>query len=257
MSSEKPLIYKVVRKLINAFYPDIQFIGIDKIPEDASVIVGNHSQAHGPIISELRMPFAHKTWCVGEILNGEEAAEYAYSDFWSAKPKASAWLFWLLSRIIANPISKVLSAAQTIPVFHDNRILSTLRKSVETLNEGTHLVIFPEHYRGYNHFLCEFQSGFVDTARLMFRRYGKCISFVPMYIAPKLKKVYFGEPVKFNPDAPFDEERERINNYLMKAVSDIALSLQEHTVVPYPNISKRLYPKNTEGEVISCGTQSI
>jgi len=257
MSNKKPLTYRVVQRIIDTFYPELQLVGMENIPADASIIVGNHAHAHGPIISELRLPFEHMTWCIGSIMNRSEAADYAYTDFWSAKPGPVRWFYRLLSRIIAAPISTVLSAAATIPVYHDSRILATMKKSIEALSKGSHLVIFPEHYRGYNHFLCEFQDGFIDTARLYFRRSGKCLAFVPMYVAPELKKVFFGKPVRFDPKAPPEEERVRINGYLMKTVSDIAMSQELHTVIPYPNISRRDYPQNIEGEVISCGTQSI
>jgi len=257
MSSQKPLTYKIVRAAIELFYPDIELVGTENIPAEGSVLVGNHSQAHGPIISELRFPFPHKTWCIGQVMDSSEAAEYAYNDFWSAKPKAVRWFFRLLSRIIARPLSTVLSAAETIPVFHDERVIGTLRKSVEALEKGLHLVIFPEFYKGFNHFLCRFQTGFIDTARLYYKHCGKCLAFVPMYVAPKLKKVFFGEPVYFNPEASVEEERERIGDYLMNAVSALALSQPLHTVVPYPNIPKNKFPQNTEGEVIDCGAQTV
>jgi hypothetical protein len=68
-----------------------------------------------------------------------------------------------------------------------------------------------------------------------------------MYIAPKLKKMYLGKPVRFSPDKPLEEERIRICNYLMEEITSIARSLPEHTVIPYQNIPRKKYPKNTWG----------
>ena len=48
-----------------------------------------------------------------------------------------------------------------------------------------------------------------------------------------------------------DEERARICGGLMDAITGIAVSLPEHTVVPYPNVSKRYYPKNIPLEVLT------
>lgn len=45
------------------------------------------------------------------------------------------------------------------------------------------------------------------------------------------------------------EERKRICDALMDDITAMALSLPEHTVVPYPNIPKKQYPKNTPLEV--------
>ena len=69
-----------------------------------------------------------------------------------------------------------------------------------------------------------------------------------MYNAPNLKKVYFGEPIRFRPDAPKEEERQRICNYLMRAITEIAVKLPKHTVVPYLNIPKKDYPSSIPTE---------
>lgn len=73
--------------------------------------------------------------------------------------------------------------------------------------------------------------------------------FVPMYVAPKLKKMYIGKPIRFDETQPYDQERTRICNYLMDEITQIARSLPSHTVVPYLNLPKNLYPKNIPDEV--------
>ena len=110
------------------------------------------------------------------------------------------------------------------------------------------MVIFPEHRVPYNHILCQFQDKFIDVAKLYCKRTGKAVCFVPMYLAPKLKKMYFGKPIRFCPDAPIEEERARITNELMRQITDIAVSLPEHTVIPYNNIPKKQYLSNIPKE---------
>ena len=78
-----------------------------------------------------------------------------------------------------------------------------------------------------------------------------------MYIAPKLRETYLGEPIRFDPAAPLDDERARIKAALMDSITAMAESLPEHTVIPYRNIRKRDYPKNirkdkTEHETACC-----
>ena len=73
----------------------------------------------------------------------------------------------------------------------------------------------------YNHILYEFKDRFIDVAKLHYKKTGKPIFFVPLYIAPKLKTMYFGKPIMFNPDVPIAEERRRICDYLMKEITDI------------------------------------
>ena len=53
-------------------------------------------------------------------------------------------------------------------------------------------------------------------------------------------------PVRYNPDAPDDEERKRICTVMQEAITALATGLPEHTVVPYVNIPKKDYPRNTQ-----------
>jgi len=178
----------------------------------------------------------------------KDVPEYAYRDFWSAKPKAVRWFYKLLSYVIAPLSVCVFNNANTIGVYHDTRILSTFKQTVQHLQNGSHVVIFPEHSAAHNHILCQFQDRFIDVAKLYFKRTGKEVSFVPMYLAPRLKKMYFGKPIRFCADHPMEEERQRICAYLMEQITEIAMSLPEHTVVPYNNIPKKDYPTNIPKE---------
>ncbi len=72
---------------------------------------------------------------------------------------------------------------------------------------------------------------------------------MPMYIAPKLRKMVLGAPIVCNPNAPIEEERSRISQGLMEAITQTACALPRHKVVPYRNIPRRLYPWNTFKEV--------
>ena len=110
------------------------------------------------------------------------------------------------------------------------------------------MVVFPEHDVKYNHILYEFQDKFIDVAKLYYKKTGKELQFVPLYIAPKLKQMHFGKPIRFDHNAPMDEERRRICRYLMDEITQIARSLPEHTVVPYRNIPKKYYPSNLSKE---------
>ena len=111
------------------------------------------------------------------------------------------------------------------------------------------MVIFPECYDEHNNIVHGFQDKFIDLARFYYKKTGVELSFVPMYLAPKLKTVYYGKPIRFCADADIKDERKRICGELMDAITEIAVSLPEHTVIPYPNISARYYGKNIPLEV--------
>ena len=213
---EKPtsLAYRFIRYGVWLFSPKWKLSGAEHLPEGPCVIAGNHSQMFGPIAMELYTPGKHWVWCAGEMMHREEVAAYAYRDFWSGKPKAVRWFYKLLSRLIVPLSVLIFNSAHTVAVYHDSRALTT------------------------------FRDRFIDLGRMYYKQTGKALSFVPLYVAPALGTLYFGEPILYDPAAPGESERDRISNALMDAVTAIAVALPEHTVVPYPNIPKKDYPKN-------------
>ncbi len=246
MDKKVSSLYKVVKWFVWLFSPKFKTLGEENLSNEPTLIVGNHSQMYGPIACEFYTSGKHYTWCAGEMMNIKTVPEYAFRDFWSQKPKWTHPFYKMLSVIIAPLASLIFNNANTIGVFRDTRILSTFKSTVNHLKEGANVVVFPEKDQKYNNIIYDFQDKFIDIARLYYKKTGKALSFAPMYIAPKLKKMYIGKPTTFNPEAPMDEERIRICNYLMEEITQIARALPLHTVVPYRNIPKKLYPKNKE-----------
>lgn len=249
-------LYLAIRWLVWLFSPKYTLVGTENLPEGPCVIVGNHCQMYGPIQAEIYTPGPHSTWCAGALMHREEAAEYAYRDFWSGKPRAVRWFYRLLSRLIPPLAVLLFTNADTVPVYHDARVVTTFRLSIEKLVAGNRLVIFPEHYTPHNNIVHDFQDKFVDVARFYYKKTGQELSFVPMYLAPRLKTAFYGEPIRFRADEPIAGERRRICGELMDAITAMAVSLPEHTVIPYPNVPKRQYPKNLPLEVSDEQTSS-
>lgn len=243
--------YRFVWWLAKLFYPRISWEGAENLPEAPCIIVGNHSQMNGPIAFELYYPRKRLIWCASEMMYWKEVPAYAYRDFWSEKPRAMQWFYKLLSYIITPLSVCIFNNADVIPVYRDNRLLSTFRQTVAALESGTDIIIFPECATPHNNIVYQFQENFVDVARLYYKRTGTAIAFVPTYLAPRRKTMYFGKPVYFDPGAPIAQERKRICREMMDAITEIAASLPLHTVIPYRNISKRRYPKNLPIEVTS------
>ena len=224
------LLYKIVRWFVWLFSPKYRLEGAEKLPEEPCIIVGNHSHMYGPIAGELYTPGPHYIWCAGEMMNRKEVAAYAYRDFWSGKPKGTRWFFKLLSHLIVPLSLLVFNNSHTIAVYHDTRLISTFRESIRRLQAGCRIV---------------------DLARLYYKKTGQALRFVPLYVAPELKTLFFGEAIRFRPEAPIEEERDRVCGWLMDEITRIAQAQPLHTVVPYPNIPKGQYPKNRPLEVYS------
>lgn len=240
-------LFCVLRFFVKLFSPKFEIHGLENLPEEPCIITGNHCHMYGPIVGELFFPGPRRIWCNSQMMILKEVPAYTFYDFWAHKPHWWTWPFYKLLSYFVAPFSVCLfHNAHTIPVYRDNRGITTFRKTVESLEKGENVIIFPEHYTPRNNIIYEFQNKYIDTAKLYHKRTGKALSFVPMYIAPMLKSVYLGKPTTFDPTAPMEQERTRISQYLMDQITQIGTELPLHTVVPYPNISKKLYPKNKE-----------
>ena len=236
--------YRVLYFFVKLFYPKTKVEGIENLPKEAAIVVGNHTQMNGPICGEIYFPGNKYIWCAHQMMYLKEVPAYAYKDFWSYKPKLVRPFFKLASYVIA-PISVcVFNNAHTIPVYRDARIIKTFKTTAKRLGEDNKVIVFPECYEPYNNIVNNCEKNFVDIAKLYYKKSGKAVPFVPLYIAPKLKTIYIGKPTYFNPDAPIEDERERICDYLKEEITSIAVNLPPHKVVPYANLPKKDYKMN-------------
>lgn len=243
-TKKKPLFYKFLRRIVTIFIRRREFIGIENMPEEPSLYIGNHAQAYGPLVCEAYFPGRKNIWCIGQMMKLKEVPAYAYEDFWHLKPKWIRWFFKLVSYIIAPICSYVMSRADTIAVYKDARLMATYRETMSALEDNINVIIFPESRTEFNNIVNEFQDKFIDVARLYYRKTGKKVKFVPMYNAAKLKKVVFGKPIEYDPNIDINEQRKIICDYLKQEITRIAQELPLHIVVPYNNVKKKDYPKS-------------
>lgn len=243
-NESKSFIYKFLRLWVNIFYKKREFIGLENLEDEPSLIIGNHAQIHGPLIAETQFPKKRKTWCIGNVLTTKEFIEHAKIDFWGQKPKCIRWFFYILAYIIAPIGANVFNSADIIGVYKDSRLTNTFKDTIRNLQDGYNIIIFPEYTKPYNNIINEFQDKFIDVAKLYYKRTGKCISFVPMYNAVRLKKVLLGKPIKFDPNRTIEEMRKIICDYLKDEITNLALSLPSHEVVAYTNKGRNHNPRS-------------
>jgi hypothetical protein len=243
------IVFRICRWIIKTVYPKTTVEGLENLPDAPCIVVGNHTKMNGPICGEIYFPGKRKIWCAHQMMYLKEVPAYTFEDFWSLKPKWTHWFYHLASYVITPIAVCLFRNAKTIPVYRDNRLITTFKLTISALEENTNVIIFPECYTPYNNIVYQFQDKFIDVAKLYYKRTGKAVPFVPLYVAPNLKKMYIGKPIVFDPTAPIDQERKRITDYLMETITEIAVNLPEHTVVPYPNVSAKHYPKNIPLEV--------
>ena len=244
MGRKIPWHYRIIKAAVRKLSPKYVSEKTEMIPDKPCVVVSNHCQVYGPIALQFYIERPTSVWCTYEMTELKEVPAYAYKDFWSQKPKATKWIFKIVSYIIAPLAVYVFKYADIVPVYKDMRLLKTIKCSIEKLESGENIHIFPEKADLHNNIVNEFQDRFVDLAKMYYVKTHEKLEFVPMYLSPGLKKIVYGKPIEYNPENPIDTERRRICDYLMDEITSIAGSLPEHRVIPYLNIKKKDYPKN-------------
>ena len=250
MQKETTLLFRIIKGFVRVCYGKMEVVGLENLPEDNAIIVGNHTQMNGPIAGELFLPENCYTWCAGQMMNRKEVPEYAFKDFWSQKPRWTHPFYKGLSHVIAPLADHIFNNARTIPVYRDMRIMSTFKKTIQMLKDDANILIFPEKDERHNNILYQFQENFVDVAMLYYKKTGIELTFVPLYIAPKMRKMYIGKGIVFDSQNPIEEERKRIASCMSEEITDMARALPEHRVVPYRNIPKKYYLTNKETDKI-------
>lgn len=227
------LYYKIVRGALRMNYPHAETTFEEQPDAEPAVFVCNHSAVRGPIMMTLDFKRKHQTWTVSYALDSKQASNFAFHDIFFGNSRRCKWFWRMLSHIVAKLLPPLLYYSDTIPVYHDKNIIKTFKQSVKALNEGEDLVIFAESPKRYSEYICELQQGFVDIARLYYRKSKKAIKFYPVYLEKKNAVISVGKPITYDPEQPLDEQREVIAAYLRDNIDRLAGKLPPHKPVPF------------------------
>ena len=239
---KKGITYKICAFFLKMIDKKVKYVGLENLPNEPCIIAGNHAQMHGPIINEFYFPTDKKIWCDAPMLNKKDFPKYAYVNFFGGKPNLfQKILVGLLKSVVPNGFS----SSDALPVYRDMRIMKTYKATIDYIEQGYNIVILPECPDEFNEIINNFNEYFVDTARMYYKSTKKELSFVPMYYCKDLRKMLFGQPIKFDGTAPIETERKRICEYLMLEITKLAKSLPVHKVIPFNAVPKKDY-KNSK-----------
>ena len=197
---------------------------------EASVFICNHGRASGPITAVLHLPVRFRPWINGCMLDREEATDVMMGTFRDKftflKPKAKRRLLHGVSRLVCH----VLNSFDPIPVYKGDprKSVETIIRSVEALERGENLLIFPEKPadRYDEESYKEFHTGFAALGRAYHKHTGRDLKFYPVFSDPGSRRLVIGEPVVFDPSEESREGKLRITSELqdrMKGLKSLCL----------------------------------
>ena len=198
MEKSKHPIFDRFKSLFRLFKKKPSIIELGGDYDQPTIYVANHAAANGPFTYGLYFPRRFVPWGTYEMCgNISERWNYLYHTFYRKKLKFSP----LKSFLIATPfcvISKmVYCGAELIPTYKDIRLSSTIKHSIQAMQAGNNVLIFPENSEdvGYCENIDRFHRGFVLLARRFQSKTGREVPICPVYYNGKRNRMVIGRPV--------------------------------------------------------------
>lgn len=189
--------------------------------EGPCVFVVNNVGFMGPI--EMCVKFSERTkchpWINNELTDAKQIPAYARKDFWW-KPGSffAPVLNMTVPYLAAAFLPPLVKGSPYVPVYHDQRIMLTLRQSIRVLQKDDALVVFPEqpNARLSNH---EWLStGWLRLGEMWYRNCGRALKMYPVHIDREKHIFKVAAPVWYDPSRRFRDQEKELVSALMKGI---------------------------------------
>jgi hypothetical protein len=214
---KEKLVTRIVIGILRPFNRH-KMVCLDHIRQDSDnplVFLGNHAEIYGPIASALCFPVPVRFWVISHMMGrSQDVRAYLYENTFSKKTFLPVFVRKLLARLMGWLSANIMCGLNSIPVYRDSpmKLRMTLRKSVEALENGDNLMIFPEHPEGkyVKGSVSELSPGFLMLAEAWWKKSGKKLRILPVFANREERTFTFGEEIRYEPENGFAAEQERI-----------------------------------------------
>ncbi len=221
-SHSQAFVTSALKVIIRRVYRH-RLVGVQRIrpnTDNPIIFLCNHGELYGPMIAVSYLPVPVRAWSISNIMGDpEKVFQYIYKYTFKDNQRFPRPIRAPLARVVARLCVWAMNQLECIPVYRDQpgQLIKTFRESVEAMQAGDNLLIFPENpnAQGQDHGyeqggLGELFSGFAMLAPVYYNRTGKCCRFLPMYANKQTRVITFGEEIVYRPGSDRQEEAERI-----------------------------------------------
>ncbi|QUA53669.1 lysophospholipid acyltransferase family protein [Aristaeella lactis] len=214
---KEKIVTRVVVGILRPFNRH-KMVNLDHVHTDTDnpiVFLGNHAEIYGPIASALCFPVPVRFWVIYKMMGRrQDVKQYLYENTFSKKTFLPVFVRKLLAWLMGWLSVNVMCGLNSIPVYRDSpmKLRTTLRKSVEAMENGDNLMIFPEHPDGKYEKggVSEFSPGFVMLAEAWWKKTGKKMRIMPVYANREERTFTFGDEIVYAPENGYASEQKRI-----------------------------------------------
>jgi hypothetical protein len=217
VSLKENIVTKIAMGILRPFNRH-KMINLDHIkedPENPIVFLGNHAEIYGPIASALCFPVDVRFWVINMMMfDPKKVRAYMYENTFSKKTFLPVFVRKIIARNLGWVSVNVMNSLRAIAVYRDSpmKLRQTLRESVEALEHGENLMIFPEHPEGKYEKggVSEFSPGFLMLAEAWWKKSGKKLRILPVYANREARTFTFGDEIVYEAENGFAAEQERV-----------------------------------------------
>lgn len=218
-------LFTICRRIVQLFLPKYTVEKIGKPISEPVVYVSHHQNLFGPFMALLWYPEHIHCWMLHVFLEQKACydhyANYTFTERFGW-PKFLAKPFAFLISLF---IPRLLQSGRGIPVYRGSRkIVETLRESVNTLENGENIIIFPDiEYSDSSAAMKNMYEGFLFLEKYYFKQTGNHLAFVPLYVSKRQRKFVVDEPIYFTGKTKFAVERKEILEKIQTRLNEIAM----------------------------------
>jgi hypothetical protein len=182
------------------------------------VFVANHGEVYGPVVTNIYLPFYFRPWIIEEMVNRDRVTRHIYQGtFRHIRWLPRRWRY-PIAHLVSPILVWLLRSAEPIPVYRGSgrEVLGTIRMSVEALEAGDNLLLFPENpQEGENERYATqgvsgFFTGFAHLGKAYYAKTGRLLAFYPVYADKHGRTLCIGDCVRYEAGHAAREEKLRI-----------------------------------------------
>ena len=212
--------------MLKLFFRKPKIINLAGKLENRAIYVANHSAMFGPLVYNLHLPASIAQWGAYPMLGNYKARYHYLRDvYFIQKRHKSKFSATILAFIEAFLSPFFYKGMRVLPSYNDTRFITTIRKSMQMLENDISVIIYPEDSNeGYHEVLTGFFAGFVELARYYLHKFREDIPIYPVYYHAKKKVMVIGEPQYISDYQNRGLNRKQIANEFCNQVNNLFLN---------------------------------
>lgn len=188
--------FRVIKKIMRWFIKPSEFVYLGEKISEPTIVLSNHVGTSAPLAWELYGNLPFRFWGAYEMNAGlVKLYKYQTRIYYHEKKHWNLHLARLFC-LIASPLTYMFyKGINLIPTFHDIRFKKTVSESIEALDSGKSIIIFPEiSDKGYLDVLEGFHQGFTVLGSILLKK-GKDMPITVAYYRKNEKRYIVDRPV--------------------------------------------------------------